>query len=169
MSDNSRHMPLASYPHLVQGATLCLPVVDGRVLLIRKKRGVGAGLYNGPGGKIEPGETPRECIHREVHEELRVGLSGVEKVGELDFVFGDEPFMFVHVYRADDVTGEPEETPEADPEWFDPEEIPYDEMWPDDRYWVPKLLDGETFTGRFRFDDDGDELLGWALWTDVEF
>jgi 8-oxo-dGTP diphosphatase len=162
-------MPLASYSCGVQDATLCLPVVDGRVLLVRKKRGVGAGLYNGPGGKIEPGETPRECIHREVNEELRVGLSGVEKVGELDFVFGDEPFMFVHVYRASDISGEPEKTEEAEPQWFDTDEIPYDEMWPDDRHWMPKLLAGETFCGRFRFDDDGDELLGWAMRTDVEF
>jgi 8-oxo-dGTP diphosphatase len=162
-------MSPALHSRAVQDATLCLPVVDGRVLLIRKKRGVGAGRYNGPGGEIEPGETPRECIHREVTAELRIGLSSARKVGELDFLFGDDPFTFVHVYRADGVSGTPEETAEADPAWFDADEMPYDEMWPDDRYWVPKLLDGETFIGRFRFDDAGEDLLGWAMRTGVDF
>jgi 8-oxo-dGTP diphosphatase len=153
----------------VQAATLCLPVLDDRVLLIRKKRGVGEGLFNGPGGKVEPGESPLECVHREVREELQVGIDDVEKVGELDFVFGAEPFTFVHVYRAGHVDGEPQETAEAVPHWFGVDDIPYDEMWPDDRHWMPEALAGERFVGRFHFDADGDELLGWALSTGVDF
>ena len=45
--------------------TLLFVVKDGRVLLIRKKRGLGAGNINGPGGHIEAGETPIECAIRE--------------------------------------------------------------------------------------------------------
>ena len=44
----------------------------GRVLLIRKKRGLGAGKINGPGGKLDPGETPEQCAVRETQEELHV-------------------------------------------------------------------------------------------------
>ena len=47
-------------------ANLCFIVKGGRVLLIRKKRGLGAGKVNGPGGKIEPGETSMESAIREV-------------------------------------------------------------------------------------------------------
>jgi 8-oxo-dGTP diphosphatase len=146
-------------------ATLLFPVVDGEVLLIRKKRGVGAGLYNGPGGKVEPGETPRECAVREPREEVRARPTGVEKLGELDFRFGGDPFTYVHVYRADGLRGAPQETPEADPEWRPVDALPYDEMWPDDRHWLSHLLAGEPFHGRFRFDDDGDELRSWDLET----
>ncbi len=91
-----------------------------------------------------------------------------EKVGEFEFVFGDEPEMFVHVFRAEEFSGTPEESPEADPEWFDYDAVPYDEMWEDDRYWMPHLFDGETFAGEFVFDADGDELREWAVETDVE-
>jgi mutator protein MutT len=146
-------------------ATLLFPVVDGEVLLIRKKRGVGAGLYNGPGGKVEDGETPRECAVRETREEVRARPVGVRKLGELDFRFGRDPFTYVHVFRADELRGDPEETPEADPEWVAVEAVPYDEMWPDDRHWLPHMLAGERFHGWFRFDDDGDELLAWELET----
>jgi len=72
----------------VQDATLCHPVVDGELLLIRKQRGVGEGKLVGPGGKVEDGETPREAARREVREELRVDPIGLAKRGE--FVLSDD-------------------------------------------------------------------------------
>jgi 8-oxo-dGTP diphosphatase len=150
-------------PTTVQLATLCYPVENDRVLLIEKKRGVGAGLYNGPGGKVEPGESPRQAVVREVREETGLRVFDPEMLGELAFYFGDDPFMDVHVFRATDFAGEPTETPEARPEWFALGAVPYDEMWPDDRYWLPELFDGETFAGTMYFDSKGDELLDWEL------
>lgn len=147
----------------MQHATLCYPLEDDRVLLIEKKRGVGEGFYNGPGGKVEPGETPEEAVVREVREETSLRVNDPEKLGELEFYFGDDPFMFVHVFRGTDFSGTPEESPEARPEWFDFESVPYDRMWPDDRLWLPELFEGETFAGTFWFDADGDELLDWDL------
>ena len=149
-----------------QEATIVYPVSDGRILLIEKRRGVGAGLYNGPGGKVEPGESPREAARREVREEIDARVPSVTKYGDLEFVFGDEHFMTVHVYRAPGVDGEPAETPEASPVWVDLDAIPYDRMWEDDRHWLPHLLDRRPFRGWFRFDADGEELRGWALETD---
>lgn len=140
-------------------ATLCFIIQNGEALLIEKKRGVGEGLLNGPGGKLEDGETPKEAAVRETEEETKVVPEEVEKVGELEFIFGAEPFMFVHVFRAEDFSGNPEETEEARPEWFDTDKLPFEDMWPDDRYWVPKMLDGEKFLARFYFDEEGDEIL----------
>ena len=153
----------------MQPATLCylLRPDDAEVLLIRKKRGLGEGLYVGPGGKVEEGETPRECVVREVKEEIGVTPRDPEKVGEFEFVFGETPEMFVHVFRAEEFAGEPEESPEADPAWFDYDAVPYDEMWEDDRYWMPALFDGKTFAGEFVFDAEGDELLEWDVETGV--
>jgi 8-oxo-dGTP diphosphatase len=122
-------------------------VKDGRILLIEKKRGHGAGKINGPGGKIDPGETPLESVVRETQEEL----------GELHFHMSDVPHIICHVYRAEDFTGTPTETEEAAPVWFPFDEIPYDRMWEDDRYWLPLLLEGRTFEGKFSF--DGDRML----------
>lgn len=153
----------------MQSATLCylLQPEDREVLLIEKKRGLGEGNYVGPGGKVEEGETPRECVVREVREEIGVRVRDPEKVGEFEFVFGETPEMFVHVFRAEAFAGVPEESPEADPAWFDYDAVPYDQMWEDDRYWLPALLDGETFTGEFVFDAEGDELREWDVETGV--
>lgn len=140
-------------------ATLCFIIKDERTLLIEKKRGVGEGLFNGPGGKVEGKESPKEAAIRETLEETKVRPENVEKIGELEFVFGEDPFMFVHVFTAEEFSGNPEETEEARPEWFDTEDLPFDDMWPDDRYWIPKMLSGEKFLARFMFDEDGDNIL----------
>ncbi|GAA0246284.1 8-oxo-dGTP diphosphatase [Haladaptatus pallidirubidus] len=152
----------------MQPATLCYLLRNERVLLIRKKRGLGKGKFVGPGGKVEDGETPIEAAVREVEEEICVAVNDPSKVGEFEFVFGDEPKMFVHVFRAETFSGEPRETVEANPRWFDFENVPYDEMWEDDRLWMPHLFSGETFSGRFRFDAEGDELLEHELETDID-
>ncbi|WP_439025684.1 8-oxo-dGTP diphosphatase [Haloarchaeobius sp. DT45] len=144
-------------------ATLCF-ICDGEeVLLIEKKRGIGAGLYNGPGGKVEPGETPREAVVREVREEVRLDVTDLTRLGDISFYFGEDPLFRCHCYRSESFSGTPTETPEADPEWFAMDEVPYEEMWEDDRYWLPHLLDGEPVHGRFDFDEDGDELLDYDL------
>lgn len=139
-------------------ATLCFIIVDGEALLIEKKRGVGEGLFNGPGGKLEEGESPEECAVRETEEEIDVTPQEIEKVGELEFMFGDDPFMFVHVFKASGFSGKPAESEEARPEWFSTGDLPFEEMWPDDEYWVPKMLEGQNFLARFYFDEDGDEI-----------
>lgn len=153
----------------MQEATITYPVRDGSVLLIEKKRGIGSGLYNGPGGKVEPGESPLEAARREVREEIQVTVPTLSKRGELEFVFGDDHYMTVHVYRAPDVEGNPEETPEAKPRWVDIDAVPYDQMWEDDRYWLPLLLDDRTFQGWFRFDAAAEVLRGRYVDPDVEF
>ena len=59
----------------------------------------------------------------------------------------------VHVFRATEYAGTPEETDEADPEWFPVDDLPFSEMWPTDREWLPVVLDGGTFRGRFVYED----------------
>src|SRR3954470_21152100 len=82
-------------------ATLLFVVEEGRILLIEKKRGLGAGKVNGPGGRIEEGERPIDAAVRELREELCVGASGVTEHGELSFHFVDGYMLHCHVFRAD--------------------------------------------------------------------
>ncbi len=145
----------------VDPATLCFVVQDGEVLLIRKKRGLGAGKINGPGGRLEAGETPHDCAVREVQEELLVTPTDLSPAGELLFQFADGYAIHVHVFRAEGVIGDPEETDEATPLWYPIDDIPYHEMWEDDRIWLPLMLERRRFLGRFLFDND--RMLDWAL------
>jgi 8-oxo-dGTP diphosphatase len=66
-------------------ATLTYLIDGEEVLLIEKKRGHGAGNFNGPGGKLEEDETPREAAKREFREETKIEVEGLEKVAELKF------------------------------------------------------------------------------------
>lgn len=138
-------------------ATLMFVIDETRdhVLLIRKKRGLGAGKINGPGGKLDPGESPAECAVRETEEELRITVRNPAKHGELWFQFVDGLAMHVDVFIGTEWVGEAEETEEAIPLWTPLNAIPLHEMWADDRFWLePMLTERRQFVGKFVFDDD---------------
>ncbi|MGH8035381.1 MAG: NUDIX domain-containing protein, partial [Lysobacterales bacterium] len=70
-------------------ATLVFVVRGDQILLINKKTGLGKGKVNGPGGKVDPGETPERCAMRECHEELGISVSNLDYCGEHRFQFFD--------------------------------------------------------------------------------
>jgi 8-oxo-dGTP diphosphatase len=145
----------------VETATLLFVITDGRILLIHKKRGLGAGKINGPGGRIEPNETARDCAIRETQEEVGITPRGISFAGRLNFQFVDGFSIRGDVFRADACDGTPVETEEALPEWFPLDAIPFARMWEDDPVWFPSLLERRRFEGRFLF--DGDRMLDYAL------
>lgn len=144
-------------------ATLLYVVRDGRVLLIHKKRGIGAGKINAPGGRVHPGEAPLEAAVRETREEIGVTPEGARRLGEVLFHVLDGTSIRIHVFRADDISGEPRETEEARPEWFPVDAIPFDRMWEDDRHWVAHLLAERPFVARTVF--RGERLVDWEILT----
>ena len=135
-------------------ATLMFVHQGDRVLLIEKLTGIGQGKINGPGGKIDPGETPEQCVIRECQEELHITCLDPIKRGELWFAMSDLPDIHCHVYTATEFTGTPTATIEANPYWCQIDEIPFERMWEDDSYWLRQVLNGETFDGRFLFTEE---------------
>ena len=144
-------------------ATLVFVIRDGKILLIDKKTGFGKGKVNGPGGKIEKDESPEACAVRECQEELGITVDRLKFCGQHRFQFVDGYSLLVWVYSSDSFEGVPTETIEARPLWVPVDEIPYDRMWEDDHLWLPMLLRGESFQGRWLF--DGDEMLDYELLT----
>jgi len=142
--------------------TLCLPVKNGKILLGMKKRGFGVGKINGFGGKVKPDETVEEAATRELFEEvgLEVRPNELKKVGELSFVFphseGDN--QIAHVFLIDSWEGEPRESEEMGFEWFSFNDIPFDKMWDDDKYWLPLVLGGRKIRGKFSFREDNSTM-----------
>lgn len=141
-------------------ATLCLLIRDSQekkeLLLAMKKRGFGVGKWNGVGGKLdsEKGDKDiKEAAIRETQEEIGVQIKEMEKVALLRFKF---PYkqdwnQDVHVFLVKDWTGEPQETEEMMPKWFATKEIPFQEMWDDDKIWLPHVLAGKKLTADFIF------------------
>lgn len=144
-------------------ATLVFVFRDDEVLLINKKTGLGKGKVNGPGGKVDAGETPEEAAVRECEEELHITVSNLEYCGEHRFQFTDGYSIHVWVYRTRDFEGVPTETREAQPFWSRIDQMPFDEMWEDDRYWLPMMVRGERFQSRWIF--DADRMLDYAIET----
>lgn len=138
-------------------ATLMFVKNNREVLLIHKKRGLGAGKINGPGGRVENRESPMECAIRETEEELNITPLNVRPAGELFFHSDDFPKIHGFVFTANDYHGTPTETEEAIPLWFPVNGVPYGQMWQDDKFWLPKVLAGAVVDGWFTF--TGETLL----------
>lgn len=143
--------------------TLTIIYQDPKVLLGMKKRGFGKGRWNGFGGKVTDGETIEEAAKRELFEEIGITVEELEKMGILDFEWQNNPeILEVHIFKARDFDGEPEESEEMTSQWFHKDEIPFQQMWQDDKYWFPLFLNGQKFRGKFLF-DDSDEILNYNL------
>jgi len=134
-------------------AVVCYVFRGEEVMLIHKKLGLGNGLINAPGGRIEEAETALEAAIRETEEETGITPIDPIQVGILSFQFIDGYSLKGYVFFAYDHTGEMQETDEADPFWADVNRIPYDKMWEDDQYWLPEALQGKNINGKFIFDD----------------
>jgi 8-oxo-dGTP diphosphatase len=146
-------------------ATVCFVRREGKVLLQRRAAGrLWAGRLNGPGGKVEPDESPAASAVREVGEETGLRLEEVRACGRLDLVYG-EPVtrrILVHVFECERFGGRVRGR-EGRLRWYPEARLPYERMWPDNLYWLPCVLAGGTVEGSCRYDDAGTRLLSCEL------
>lgn len=143
--------------------TLAFLFRDNKILLAMKKRRFGEGKWNGYGGKLDEGESPIDGIVREIKEEgnLDVPKDAFREMGYIDFYFDDktEWNQKVMIYRVDDFAGEPEETEEMLPKFFDISEIPWKDMWKGDDQWIPLIIENKKIKGEVHFSENGDKLI----------
>lgn len=149
-------------------ATLCILIRGDEIMLAMKKRGFGEGKFNGLGGKVGAGETVGNAMRRECFEEAGVKPTVYEEAAVFNFIFdgADRPEwnQRVHVYVCTEWLGEPTESEEMRPEWFGLDNIPYDRMWEDDRHWLPRVLEGKTLEGTFKFTGEkGDKVESFDI------
>ena len=135
-------------------ATLMFVFRDDEVLLIHKKRGLGKGKINGPGGKLEPEESLLECAIRETEEEVCITPHTISPAGELFFQFVDGLSIHCTVFRSEGFSGQPSETEEANPFWCSLDKLPFDQMWEDDATWFDHLIKKTYFIGNYIFDEE---------------
>jgi 8-oxo-dGTP pyrophosphatase MutT (NUDIX family) len=137
-------------------ATLCFLVRDNQVLLAMKKRGFAQGKWNGAGGKKDERDSNvKEAAIRETSEEIGVRPKTLKLTATLNFYHlgKEDNNQQVTVYLCDKWEGEPTESEEMAPKWFDLDKIPYKDMWVDDIIWMPMILGGETIEADFLFDE----------------
>jgi 8-oxo-dGTP pyrophosphatase MutT (NUDIX family) len=139
--------------------TLCFLVDGDSVLLGLKKRGFGAGKLNGVGGKLKERESVEECSIRETREEIGVVIKKMKKAGVIRFYTSNLPEadafnQEVHVFVVSEWEGRPSESEEIRPGWFNKNELPFEKMWSDDPYWLPKVLAGKYVDAEILFDEN---------------
>ena len=158
---------------ILLNATVCLPVMDNKVLLGLKTRKIGAGRRNGYGGGVEDGETIRQSAIRELEEEsgkksgkkfITTSLENLEKVAIVDFhnthSDGKTFICRVHFFVIRKWTGEANETDEMiDPIFFNIDQLPYDQMMPADREYFPLILNGKKIIAKAVYGPYQKELL----------
>ena len=124
---------------------------EKELLLAMKKKGFGQGKWNEVGGKFDSKNDKNiiEAAKRELREEAGVTTKEIEKMAILNFSYpylsdSEEKEWQVHVFFAKKWEGEPKESEEMKPKWFKINEIPFNQMWPDDKSWLPRVLNGEN-------------------------
>ncbi len=156
----------------MRNTTLCFLVKEDKVLLAMKKRGFGVGKWNGVGGKVGVYEGIKEATIREAEEEIGVSINinHLRSHGSIKFSFDGKPDwdQEVHIFITEKWEGEPAESEEMSPQWYRHGELPFESMWLDDPYWLPKILEGKRIEGEFTFNENGSEILKFEV-REVDF
>jgi 8-oxo-dGTP diphosphatase len=74
-----------------------------------------------------------------------------------------------HLFLASRWQGQPVRSEKAEPVWFPVNDIPFDEMWQDGAYWLPRILNGEQIWARFIFREDNEAIAEMTIqtWNDA--
>lgn len=142
--------------------TLCYIEKEGKYLMlhrVKKHHDINAGKWIGVGGHVENGETPEECLLREVKEETGLTLTAYRLRGLVTFLSDVCELELMCVFTADAFDGELIECDEGELAWVDKSEILALPTWEGDRVFLERLLSGDErfFSIKLRY--EGDKLV----------
>ena len=128
--------------------TLCYIERDGKYLMLhrnKKENDINEGKWIGVGGKFEFGETPEECMVREVMEETGLTVNAYTYRGLVTFVQEGVECEYMHLFTATEFSGEITDCNEGELRWIDIKDVPGLELWEGDRYFIDLILDNAPF------------------------
>lgn len=141
----------------MQLATLCYVVENDKTLMlhrIKKKNDVHEGKWNGLGGKFEHGETPEECVIREIKEESGLLIKNPKLHGFITFpMFDGKKDWYVFLFTAREFEGELIDSIEGKLEWIPNEKLLELNLWEGDRIFIPWLLNDKFFSAKFIYEN----------------
>lgn len=139
--------------------TLVFVKKNRQLLLGLKTRGLGAGLWNGFGGKVEQQEDVIDAAKRELREEsnLQVAENQLRPLGVITYEEETNPLLsVVYVFSANSYEGPIKASEEMNPiQWYSYDDLPYNNMWPDAKLWYPTMLNGTCFSAYISYNSKG--------------
>lgn len=147
-------------------STLCYIEKDGKYLMLHrtvKKNDVNKDKWIGVGGHFEKGESPEECLLREVKEETGYTLVSWRYRGIVTFLYGEDVTEYMSLYTADDFTGEPTDCDEGVLEWVEKTKIETLNLWEGDKIFFRLLNEDHPFFSLKLVYDKSDVLQYAAL------
>ena len=115
----------------------------------KKANDIHEGKWNGLGGKLEAGETPEECVIREVYEESGLSLRNPKLCGLLIFPSFKGNDWYVFVFTANQFAGELIDSPEGQLAWIPDEHLLDLNLWASDHIFFPWIQEGRFFSAKF--------------------
>ena len=144
---------------MTEVTTLCYLEKDDKVLMLyrnKKENDINEGKWIGVGGHVMAGESPEECVRREVKEETGYDLLSETLCGIITFVYKDvTEYMFL--FKSDDFIGDQvAECDEGELRWISWDEVDDLSLWEGDRKFLPLLKENsDFFTMKLVYDDAG--------------
>ena len=143
----------------LKNTSLCYIENNGQYLMLhrtQKKNDENAGKWIGVGGKFEEGESPEECMLREVYEETGLKLNSWCFRGIVTFSYSTWETEYMHLFTSDSFSGEMQDCNEGELRWIDKNEVLNLPIWEGDRVFL-KLLNTDCpfFSLKLRYDDNG--------------
>lgn len=138
-------------------ATLCYLKMDNKTLMIhriKKANDMHQGKWNGLGGKLDPGETPEECVIREVYEESGLRIMDPLLKGVLTFPkFAKNEDWYAFIFVAREFRGRLIDSSEGVLEWIEDGRLLDLNLWEGDKIFIPWLEQPGFFSGKFVYQD----------------
>jgi 8-oxo-dGTP diphosphatase len=144
---------------------LCHVIKNGSLLLVKSPTGINKNKWNAANGDIANGEHPNKCAVKNLYQQTGMYSEKVQENGTVRlFLDGkNEASYKLHIYSTRNATGDIKPNPDGEVKWFGFTDIPYYDMWPDDKYWLPLVMQGKQFDADFFFDEKNENVLKYQI------
>ena len=146
--------------------TLCYIEKDGAYLMLhrtKKENDQSHEKWLGVGGKFEDGESPEECMLREVREETGLVLKKYRFRGIVTFVSDEWETEYMHLFTATEYEGTIGECAEGTLKWVLKEDVPSLNLWEGDKLFLKRLNESAQFFS-LKVEYQGERLVRWKFW-----
>lgn len=144
---------------------ICHVIKNGTTLLIKAEEGLNKDKWNAPSDELATGERPDKAAMRSVFQQTGLYVSKVFNHGTIRlFLNGKVEYDYkMHVYSTKLFSGDLKPNIQGEPRWFGANELPFYEMWADDKYWVNLVLEGKKFDADFFLDEKNENVVKYQI------